>query len=371
VTDGRPAPLDGVRVVELAGMPPTTFAAMLLADFGAEVVRVGRSPEEWRDTGLLRHRAAQSWLDLKSDEGRRALLAVVASADVLLESNRPGVCERLGIGPDECAAANPRLIYARLTGWGQDGPYAGYPGHDINYIALSGLLHPLGDASAPPRPPLNLVGNLAGGALTLGLGIVAALFERDRSGRGQVIDAAMLDGALQLSAGVHEARAQGRFRDDRGVNMTDGSAPFYRCYETADGRYVALGAVEPQFYAVLIELLGLPDELRRDQHDRALWPPRCAQFAAVLATRARDEWVADPRSMLACLTPVLAPGEVAEHPHLRARSDLRPSPVGTPEPEPAPRFSGSPTGSAPPRRAIAAVLDAWDVDTLARSAFGA
>jgi alpha-methylacyl-CoA racemase len=370
VSADRGAPLAGVRLVELAALPPTSFTAMLLADLGAEVIRVGREPQTQPGDGLLRHRSAQTWLDLKSEAGRRGLLSLVRGADVLLESNRPGVCERLGIGPADCARVNPRLIYARLSGWGQDGPYAGRPGHDINYLALSGLLYPLGEPGLPPRPPLNLVANLAGGGLTLSLGIVAALYERERSGRGQVLDGAMLDGAIQLSAPMHDGRANGRFFDQRGANMSGGAAPFYQCYETADGRYVAVGAVEPKFYAALIDLLGLPADLRERQHDRELWPERAAVFAAAFATRTRDDWAADPGSAQACVTPVLEPAELDGDAHLRARRALTRSAGGWPEPVPAPRFSAW-AGDLPAAEVpLAKVLTSWGLSADEQTAFG-
>lgn len=336
--------LSGVRVIELAGLPPTSFSAMLLGDMGADVVRVTRpgpagvSESEALGCGLLRSRAQSTCLDLKSAEGRERLLGLVADADVLIESNRPGVTERLGVGPRECAAVNSRLIYARLTGWGQTGPYAERPGHDINYIGVAGLLYPIGSPAEPPCPPLNLVGNLAGGALTTCLGIVAALYERETSGLGAVIDGAMVDGAVQLGAALHAARAKGTWVDRRHANTSDGAAPFYRAYLTSDARYVAVGAVEPKFFAALLELLDLPQAWADDQLDRELWPARSERFARIFATRSRAEWCANPRSVEACVTPVLAPAELEQDPHLLDRGALTRNSVGDAEPSSAPRL---------------------------------
>jgi alpha-methylacyl-CoA racemase len=341
-------PLEGVKVVELAGIGPGPFAAMVLADLGAEVVRVERpqggveAPDPHLD---LVHRGRRSLvLDVKSDAGRAALLRLVDAADVLIDPFRPGVAERLGIGPDPCLERNPRLVYGRMTGWGQTGPLRHAAGHDINYIALAGPLAAIG-TRATPIPPLNLVGDYGGGGMLLALGIAVALVERARSGRGQVIDAAMVDGAALLSTLIVGLVEKGQWSLEREANLVDGGAHFYDVYETADGEHVAIGPVEPQFYALLLERMGLdPAEWPQDER----WPELSERMAAEFRTRTRDEWSALLEGTDACFAPVLNFAEAAAHPHLRERETYVEA-FGVMQPAPAPRFSRTPGAiSAPP-----------------------
>ncbi len=347
-------PLDGVRVIEIASLAPAPFGCMILCDLGADVLRVERPSDCGADVPapadpLARGRRSIG-LNLKEPEGTGLLLRLAESADVLVEGFRPGVAERLGFGPDACAARNPALIYARMTGWGQDGPLAPTAGHDIDYIAVSGALHPIGRAGERPVPPLNLVGDFGGGGMLLAVGILAALVERGRSGRGQVVDAAMVDGSALLTSFIHGLRARGAWRDERGVNLLDGGAPFYDTYETADGRHVAVGALEPRFYAELIRGLGLDGASLPAQHDVAGWPALRERFAAAFATRARDEWADVFAGTDACVAPVLSPAEAPGHPHNAARrvfADVG----GVRQPAPAPRFGRTPAAEPkPPRR---------------------
>jgi alpha-methylacyl-CoA racemase len=337
-------PLDGVRVIELASLAPAPFGCMILSDLGADVVRVER-PESCRADQpapvdpLTRGRRSIG-LNLKDPAGVELLLRLVTSADVLVEGFRPGVTERLGFGPEACARRNPRLIYARMTGWGQDGPLAPTAGHDIDYIAISGALHPIGRAGERPVPPLNLVGDFGGGGMLLAIGVLAALVERQRSGLGQVIDAAMVDGSALLTSFIYGLRARGAWRDERGVNLLDGGAPFYDTYETADRKYVAVGALEPQFYAALLAGLGLSGADLPAQLDVAGWPLLRERFTEVFAQRSRDEWAAVFAGTDACVAPVLSPAEVAAHPHNVAR-EVFASVGGVSQPQPAPRFSRS------------------------------
>jgi alpha-methylacyl-CoA racemase len=343
-------PLAGLRVVELSALGPVPFAAMLLADLGADVIRVDRMAADPAGAGSdpvtdPRHRGRRSvGLDLKSAQGVGILLRLVDTADVFLEGMRPGVAERLGFGPDTCLERNPRLVYGRMTGWGQDGPLARRAGHDLNYVALTGLLHAIGPADAVPPVPLNLIGDFGGGAMYLAFGVTCALLERGRSGRGQVVDAAMVDGAASLSAMVRGMLAAGTWTLERESNVLDGAAPFYRTYETADGRFVAVGAIEPQFYANLLTGLGLP-AADWPQHDRARWPAQRAALAALFRTRTRAEWERVFEGVDACVTPVLTLAEAATHPHLAARATLV-EVDGAFHPAPAPRFSRS--AAAPP-----------------------
>lgn len=333
-----PGPLIGLRIVELAGIGPVPFCGMMLADHGAKVIRVDRPDATLnpRDP-LLRGRTAMQ-LDLKSAEGVAELRALVKTADGLIEGFRPGVIERLGIGPDVLLADNPKLVIGRMTGWGQDGPLAPSAGHDINYIALSGALGAIGRAGERPVPPLNLVGDFGGGAMMLAFGMVAGLLAVRNGGEGQVIDCAMTDGAALLMAMMWGFRAQGMWRDARGANMLDGAAPFYDTYETADGGHVAVGAIEPQFYALLREKLGLAtDPLFDAQHDRAQWPAQKDRLAAVFRTRSRDAWSALFDGSDACVAPVLSMAEAAAHPHNVARATFV-EPDGVMQPAPAPRF---------------------------------
>jgi alpha-methylacyl-CoA racemase len=342
-------PLQGVRVVELAGIGPGPFCAMLLADLGAEVLAVDRpasGPPGW--PALLARGRRRVAVDLKHPEGPGVVLDLVAGADALVEGFRPGVAERLGIGPDACLARNPRLVYGRVTGWGQGGPLARSAGHDIDYIALAGALHPVGPADGPPVPPLNLLGDFGGGGMLLALGVLAALLEAGRSGRGQVVDAAMVDGAALLTTQLHELLAAGHWTDRRGANLLDGAAPFYTVYETADGHHLAVGALEPQFYAELLERVGLAAEDLPPQLDRVGWPLLRERLAARFRTRTRDEWCRLLEGTDACVAPVLSLLEAPAHPHNQARATFV-DVGGIPQPAPAPRFSRTPCATpAPP-----------------------
>jgi alpha-methylacyl-CoA racemase len=335
-------PLAGVRVVELAGIGPGPFCAMVLADLGAEVLRVDRpaaSRPAW-PTVLGRGRRSVA-VDLKHPDGAGVVLDLVAAADALVEGFRPGVAERLGIGPDACLARNPRLVYGRVTGWGQEGPWRHAAGHDIDYIALAGALHPIGHAGGPPVPPLNLVGDFGGGGMLLALGVVAALLEAGRSGAGQVVDAAMVDGAALLTTQFHELLAAGLWTEERGANLLDGGAPFYGVYETADGRHLAVGALEPQFWAELLRRLGLDGGDLPAQPDRDGWPLLRERLAALFRTRTREEWCELLAGTDACVAPVLGFGEAPAHPHHRARGTFV-DVGGVTQPAPAPRFSRTP-----------------------------
>jgi len=332
-------PLDGVRVVEFAGLAPGPFACLILADLGAEVLRIDR-PGDSSANPLGRGRRSVA-VDLKNPDGLATVRTLIESADVLVEGFRPGVMERLGLGPDECAARNPRLIYGRMTGWGQDGPMAQQAGHDINYISIAGSLEPIGPAGSPPVPPINFLGDFGGGGLLLAMGVMAALYEREKSGRGQVIDAAMVDGASLIATFVHVLSANGGWSAERGTNLLDGSTPFYSVYETSDGRYMSVGALEPQFYAEFVRLLGVADEGLPAQHDKDGWPKLRARFAEVFASRTRDEWAEVFAGSDACVAPVLSPVEAHDHPHNVAR-DAFVDCGGAVQPAPAPRFSRTP-----------------------------
>jgi len=340
-----PGPLTGLRVVELAGIGPGPHAAMILADLGADVVRVHRpdaGPLERPGEAdvMLRGRRLVT-VDLQQPTGRELVLRLAGKADVVIEGNRPGVAERLGVGPADCRARNPRLVYGRITGWGQDGPLAERAGHDINYIALSGALHAIGRPAERPVAPLNLVADFGGGSMLLVVGVLAALWERERSGQGQVVDAAMVDGSSLLLQLFWSLLGQGRWTDEPGVNLLDGGAPFYDTYLCADGRCVAVGALEPQFYAALLDGLGLAQDQLPAQHDRDGWPVLRARFTERFAGRTRDEWAAAFADTDACVTPVLSFGEVPAHPHIRAR-DTVVEVDGLRQAAPAPRFSGTP-----------------------------
>ncbi|MBI1758378.1 MAG: CoA transferase [Actinobacteria bacterium] len=343
-------PLQGLKVVEIASLAPAPFGCMVLADLGAQVLLVRRPGHgalgEVPRNPLHRGRRTLT-VDLKNPHGAELVRRLAAGADVLVEGFRPGVAERLGIGPADCLARNPRLVYGRMTGWGQQGPLARRPGHDINYLAVSGALEPIGRPGEPPPPPLNYVADFGGGGMLLAVGVLAALYERNRSGRGQVIDAAMVDGAALHTAMLHGMRAGGLWSDQRGGNLLDGGAPFYDTYACADGRFVAVGALEPQFYAALLDRLGLAEEELPGQHDPAGWPRLRARFAEVFAGRTRDEWAAVFADSDACVAPVLAPGEAADHPHTRARSGFV-EVDGVMQPAPAPRFDRTPAGVPPP-----------------------
>ena len=370
-------PLAGVRAVELAGRGPGPFGAMVLADLGAEVVRVcrveevasgdgggepGGGPGDGGDEtgGIARMIAGRRRIDLvtrgrrsiavdlKHPDGLAAVRRLIERADVLVEGFRPGVAERLGIGPSACLALNPRLVYARITGWGQDGPYASTPGHDINYVALAGALDPLRSGpGAAPMPPLNMLGDYGGGGMLLAVGILSALVERSRSGRGQVVDAAMVDGVALLTTLFHGMRAEGLWSDTPGTNVLDLGAPFYNVYETADGRHVTIGCGEPQFYASLLRKIGLPAELVRSQADPASWPAARDALAGVFKTKTLGEWCALLEGTDTCFAPVLTLGEAPGHPHNVSRGTFT-SVDGVVQPAPAPRFSRTPAAAGPP-----------------------
>jgi alpha-methylacyl-CoA racemase len=350
-------PLSGVKVIELGGIGPGPHAGMVLADLGADVVRVRRPgglqmPAEDRD---LLHRGKRI-VDLDVKTQPQALLELAAKADVLLDCFRPGTCERLGIGPDDCAAVNPRLVYARITGWGQDGPLATTAGHDINYLSQTGALSAIGYADRPPVPPLNLVADFGGGSMLVLLGIVVALYERERSGKGQVVDAAMVDGVSVLAQVMWTMKGIGSLRDKRESFLLDGGAPFYRCYETADGKYMAVGAIEPQFFAELLRGLGLSaDEIPR-QLDVGAFPKMHDIFAARFAGRTRDEWITVFAGTDACVTPVLTWGEAAVNEHLTARATVITA-HGVEQAAPAPRFSRTPAGPVGPPPASTTSFD--------------
>ncbi|WP_406299594.1 CoA transferase [Embleya sp. NBC_00888] len=352
--------LDGVKVVELAGIGPGPFVGMMLADAGAGVIRVDRPGGATMPSMVVgRGRLGTLEVDLKDVAARDSVLRLVEGADVLIEGFRPGVTERLGLGPDTCLERNPALVYARMTGWGQHGPLAPRAGHDINYISISGVLHSFARAGERPVPPLNLVGDYGGGAMFCAFGILAALLAARTTGQGQVVDAAMTDGSATLSAFIHGMRGLGGWAGEPGGNLLDTGAPFYDVYTTADGRHLAVGAIEPQFYALLLAGLGLADEDLPEQNDRAGWPLLRERFAAVIAGRTRDEWTAIFEPTDACVTPVLTWDEAAEHPHNRAR-DTFVRPDGTLQPAPAPRFSGTPSlvGDAS-GRLDGALLQTW------------
>jgi alpha-methylacyl-CoA racemase len=358
-------PLTGLRVVELAGLGPAPYACMLLAELGADVVRIDRpgaaslivDPEK---DALNRSRPSVA-VDLKSPGGRDVLLRLLDDADVLVEGLRPGVLERLGVGPDEVLGRNPRLVYARMTGWGQDGPLAERAGHDINYLGLTGALHAIGTADKP-AVPLNIGADFGGGSMFLLVGILAALFERGTSGRGQVVDAAMVDGASSLVTMIYGMLGAGLWQDRRAANLLDGGAPFYDTYACADGRHVAVGALEPQFYAAFVEGLGLTGALPGGQYDLAHWPEHRRRFAEAFATRTRDEWADVFAGTDACVTPVLGLREAPVHPHLAARGTFVEQ-DGASLPGPAPRFSRTPGAVRGPARRpgadTTAVLTDW------------
>ncbi len=347
-------PLHGLRVVELASIGPGPMCAMLLADLGAEVLRIDRLepsglgvPVDPRFDVPGRSRRSVA-LDLKSDAGREAARRLIATADVLIEGWRPGVAERLGLGPEDCHARHPGLVYGRMTGYGQTGPLAPVAGHDINYIALTGALHAIGPAAGGPVPPLNLVGDYGGGALYLAFGVLAALYERQRSGRGQVVDAAMVDGVGSLLSIFHGLAAGGLWdAGHRGANLLDGGAPFYATYETADGRWLAVGALEPKFFAEFADRVGLERRFVERQYDRRLWPEMREALAARVRQRSRDEWAALLDGCDACASPVLTLAEASSHPHAQARQSFV-EVDGVVQPAPAPRFGRSRPGAPRP-----------------------
>jgi alpha-methylacyl-CoA racemase len=355
-------PLTGLRVVELAGMGPVPHAAMLLGDLGAEVVRVERPRTKVDGDVLLRNRS-RIQLDLTTMSGGETLRALVRRADVLIEGYRPGVMERLGVGPDECLSLNPKLIYGRMTGWGQSGPLAKRAGHDINYIALTGVLHATGPASLPPPPPLNVIGDFGGGSMFLLVGVLSALWERAHSGLGQVIDAAMVDGVGILSQMMWSFLGQGKWSDQRESNLLDGGAPYYRTYKCADGRYIAVGAIEPPFYEQMLRGLGVSESDEFKRRERQNWPQLQKKFEQIFASRTRDEWANIFADTDACVTPVLTFAEAALHAHALERRAFT-SVEGIVQAMPAPRFGRSrclfPTAPVDELVEPADLLQRWD-----------
>ncbi len=330
-------PLSSLKVVEFSGLGPAPLAGQLLADLGAEVIAVDRKAAPADPTDINRRGKKSVVLNLKSEAGVTAARKLIAASDVLIEGFRPGVMERLGLGPDTCPET---LIYARMTGWGQEGPLSQIAGHDITYLALSGALHAMGDADRPPVPPMNLVADYGGGTMFLIFGILAAVIERGVSGKGQVVDAAMIDGVPAMMGLIQGMLAAGTWTENRGSNWLDGAAPFYRCYPCSDGKYVAVGALEPQFYALLLQGLGLPAEYAQNQNDRTTWQARTAEFAALFVTRTRDDWATIFDGTDACVAPVLTFSEAAAHAHLAKRQTYV-APGGVQQSAVAPRFSRS------------------------------
>ncbi len=361
-------PLVGLRVVEVGGIGPAPFCAMLLADLGADVVRIERAAGETdglqvdRRFDVMNRGRRSIALDLKGLASAAQALELIDAADVLIEGFRPGTMERLGLGPEVCLARNPRLVYGRMTGWGQTGPLAQAAGHDINYIALSGALHATGRAGAPPVPPLNLVGDLGGGGLLLAFGLLAAVFERVRSGRGQVVDASMVEGSALLMTLFYGLHASGDWRDAHGTNLLDSAAHFYDVYETSDGKFVSVGAVEARFYVELMTALGLSADDALQRFERSTWVQRKAQVAAAFRTRTRDGWCELLEGTDACFAPVLGLGEAPQHPHNVARGafvDIG----GIVQPAPAPRFSRTPPAvpaePCAPAWSVPSILAEW------------
>jgi alpha-methylacyl-CoA racemase len=361
-------PLAGIRLIEIDAIGPVPLAAMLLADMGADIIRIARPPSAgpaaWDDVGgaILHRSRAVTHLNLKDADDREQLLRLVEKADGLIEGYRPGVMERLGVGPDVCLARNPRFVFGRMTGWGQEGPMALRAGHDINYMALTGALHAMGEAGKPPPVPLNLVGDYGGGAMFLVTGMLAALLSARTTGKGQMVDACITDGVASLMSLFYAWLPSGLWNDAPDSNLLDGAAPFYRCYACADGKHVAVGCLEPQFFAQMVERIGLADR-NYTQNDRAGWPRMEIDFAAMFATRNRDEWAALLTATDACVTPVLSMTEAAVHEHNIARATYIVQ-DGITQPGPAPRFSETASaitasGRSPTYRSISEVLADW------------
>jgi alpha-methylacyl-CoA racemase len=368
-------PLEGVRIIELAGIGPAPFCAMLLSDMGAEVIRVDRAAnvghddsrvggpvgEEHRFNLLARGRRNIA-VDLKNPAGVDAVLRLIDRSDALIEGFRPGVMERLGLGPAVCLARNPKLVFGRMTGWGQDGPIAHTAGHDINYIALSGVLYSIGEAGGPPVPPLNLVGDFGGGALYLAMGVLAGIVSARVSGKGQVVDCSMVEGSASLMTMMYAALASGAWTEERGKNRTDGGAHYYQVYETRDGEHVAVGSIEPQFYVLLLKHTGLEGASLPEQTDRATWPAMQERLASIFKTKTRAEWTQIMEQTDICFAPVLRMSEALDHPHNRHRETFV-AIDGIPQPAPAPRFLGTPSKvQRPPARIgehTGAVLKDW------------
>lgn len=336
-------PLDGVKILEVGGIGPGPFCGMMLSDMGADIVRVERkdglalaAPKY----DILTRNRRSIFIDLRKAEGVEALLKMVEQVDALQEGFRPGVMEKLGLGPDICLKKNPRLVYGRMTGWGQEGPLAKAAGHDINYIALSGALHTIGRKDQPPAPPLNLVGDFGGGGMLLAFGMVCALFEVQKSGKGQVVDAAMVDGSATLMAMIYGFRAAGLWSDKRSANLLDGSAHFYDTYETSDGKFIAIGSIEPQFYDLLLKLAGIDDPDFDNQLDASNWPELKKKLIEIFKQKTRDEWCAIMEGSDVCFAPVLSMGEAPQHPHNKKRQTFTKI-DGVLQPSPAPRFSNT------------------------------
>lgn len=366
-------PLAGIRVIEMVGLGPCPFAAMMLADMGAEVIRIDRktlagaaNPFPMLGTRfdvMARGRRSLA-LNLKQPEAREVVLQLVEQADVLLEGFRPGVMERLGLGPEVCQARNARLVFGRITGWGQTGPLAQAAGHDINYIALSGMLQAMGRADTPPAPPLNLLGDFGGGAMMLAFGILCAVLEAKNSGKGQVVDAAMVEGSALLGAMIYGFKAYGSWSDQREANLLDGGAYFYDTYACADGKFISIGAIEPQFYALLLRLCEISDPEFDDQMDMQKWPALSQKLSVIFKSKAQQEWCALMEGTDVCFAPVLAMAEAPQHPHNQARQTFI-EVAGVTQPAPAPRFSRStPEVSAPPAQPgqhSEAILKDWNI----------
>jgi alpha-methylacyl-CoA racemase len=368
-------PLEGVKIVELAGIGPAPFCAMLLSDMGAEVIRVDRASNVGHDdsrvggpTGeehrfnLLARGRRNIAVDLKNPAGVAAVLRLIDRADALIEGFRPGVMERLGLGPDVCRARNPKLVYGRMTGWGQDGPIAHTAGHDINYIALSGVLYSIGKAGGPPVPPLNLVGDFGGGALYLAMGLLAGIISARASRKGQVVDCSMVEGSASLMTMMYAALASGAWTEERGHNRTDGGAHYYQVYETKDGEHVSVGSIEPQFYALLLKHTGLEDESLPEQTDRSTWPDMRERLARIFKEKTRAQWTQVMQDTDICFAPVLRMSEALSHPHNRHRASFV-EVDGIAQPAPTPRFRGTPSQIQRPPARIGehtdAVLKDW------------
>jgi alpha-methylacyl-CoA racemase len=362
-------PLQGIRVIELQGIGPGPFCGMMLSDMGAEVIRIDRAgnvtggdPETPPIDVLARGRASIG-VDLKNPEGVEVVLRLVETADALIEGFRPGVMERLGLGPEECLARNPRLVFGRMTGWGQEGPYSMAAGHDINYIALAGALEPIGRNGEAPLPPLNLVGDFGGGGMLLAFGVACGIVEAQRSGQGQIVDAAMVDGAATLMAMFHSMRAMGVWNDERGTNLLDTGSHFYDVYECSDGKFISIGSIEPQFYSELLRLTDLEqDEEFAGQMTRSSWPELKDRISDVFRTKSRDEWCEIMDATDVCFAPVLSLAEAPEHPHNQHR-EVFTEVAGVMQPNPSPRFSRTKEGiQGPPSHA------GQDTDAVLRSA---
>lgn len=359
-------PLANLKIVEFAGIGPGPMCGMLLADLGADVLRIERiRARQIRLRSPILNRSRRSVaLDLKKPEGVEAALKLLDKADALIEGFRPGVMERLGLGPDICLARNPKLVYGRMTGWGQDGPLAHAAGHDINYIALTGALNAIGPKDGPPSPPLNLVGDFGGGALYLAFGLVCGILEAVHSGKGQVLDVAMVDGAASLMTSIYGSRSIGAWKDDRQSNQTDGGAHYYGAYETKDGKFISIAPIEPQFYAELLDRLGLDQADLPEQLDRDHWPSLKTELTSLFRTKTRDEWCDLLEGTDVCFAPVLSMAEAPDHPHMKARGAFV-EVEGVVQPAPAPRFSRTPAEiKCPPPQPgadTAAALEDWGI----------